>query len=65
MTAIIEYIDDGAIQASPYRDQIMDVMEELMHFTHINRDQSEFLVDRYSERKAAGYYENITEENLV
>lgn len=42
MTAIIEYIDDGAIQASPYRDQIMDVMEELMHFTHINRDQSEF-----------------------
>ena len=26
-------------------------MEELMRFTYLTRDQREFLVDRYSERK--------------
>lgn len=59
-----EFDENGSMKASPYRDRIVDVMEELMRFTHMTRDQSEFLVDRYSERKAAGYYENIAEANL-
>lgn len=46
-----EFHDDGSMKASPFRDRIVDVMEELMRFTHLTRDHSDFLVDRYSERK--------------
>ena len=47
-----EFTDEGLMKASPYRDRIVDVMEELMRFTYLTRDQSEFLLDRYSERHA-------------
>ena len=47
-----EFTPAGIMKASPYRDRIVDVMEELMRFTYLTRDQSEFLVDRYSERSA-------------
>jgi len=47
-----EFTSEGLMKASPYRDRIVDVMEELMRFTYLTRDQSEFLLDRYSERKA-------------
>ncbi|MCJ8295034.1 MAG: arsenical resistance protein ArsH [Colwellia sp.] len=47
-----EFTEQGIMKASPYRDRIVDVMEELMRFTHLTRDQSEFLLDRYSERRA-------------
>jgi arsenical resistance protein ArsH len=46
-----EFNDDGTMKASSYRDRVVDVMEELMRFTHLTRDHREFLVDRYSERK--------------
>lgn len=46
-----EFNEDGTMKASSYRDRVVDVMEELMRFTHLTRDQREFLVDRYSERK--------------
>ncbi|MFY0639776.1 MAG: arsenical resistance protein ArsH [Bermanella sp.] len=52
-----EFNDDDTMKDSPFRDRIVDVMEELMRFTHMTRGQSEFLVNRYSERKAAGYYD--------
>lgn len=50
--AFNEFNDNGMMKASPYRDRIVDVMEELMRFTYLTRDQSEFLVDRYSQRNA-------------
>jgi len=49
-----EFNGSGSMKDSAFRDRIVDVMEELMRFTYITRDQKEFLVDRYSERKAEG-----------
>jgi arsenic resistance protein ArsH len=45
-----EFNDDGTMKDSAYRKRVVDVMEELMRFTYLTRDHSEFLVDRYSER---------------
>jgi arsenical resistance protein ArsH len=49
-----EFDDDGRMKPSAYYDRIVDVMEELVKFTLLTRDRAEYLVDRYSERKAAG-----------
>ena len=46
-----EFNDDGTMKDSPYRDRVVDVLEELMRFTYLTRGNKEFLVDRYSERK--------------
>ncbi|MEI6895859.1 MAG: arsenical resistance protein ArsH [Colwellia sp.] len=46
-----EFDNNDLMKASPYRDRIVDVMEELMRFTFLTRDQNEFLLDRYSERR--------------
>jgi arsenic resistance protein ArsH len=51
--AFNEFNDDGTMKPSSYRDRVVDVMEELMRFTYLTRDVSDFLVDRYSERKTA------------
>jgi len=45
-----EFDDNGVMVASSYRNRIVDVMEELMKFTYLVRDNQSFLVDRYSER---------------
>ena len=49
--AFTEFDDKDRMKPSPYYDRIVDVMEELVKFTHLTRDSSSYLVDRYSERK--------------
>ena len=45
-----EFDDAGRMRASPFYNRIVDVMEELMKFTHLTRNRSAYLTDRYSER---------------
>ncbi len=46
-----EFDDAGRMKPSPYYDRVVDVMEELVKFTLLVRDRSDYLVNRYSERK--------------
>ncbi|WP_295570402.1 arsenical resistance protein ArsH [Stenotrophomonas maltophilia] len=46
-----EFDDDGRMRPSPFYDRVVDVMEELVKFTLLTRGRSDYLVDRYSERK--------------
>jgi arsenic resistance protein ArsH len=48
-----EFHEDGRMKDSPYRDRLVDVMEELYKFTILTRDLRDLLVDRYSERREA------------
>jgi len=49
--AFQEFDDAGRMKPSPYYDRLVDVMEELTKFTLLLRGRSDYLVDRYSERK--------------
>jgi arsenic resistance protein ArsH len=49
--AFQEFDDSGRMKASAFYDRLVDVMEELMKFTLLTRDVSQYLTDRYSERK--------------
>ncbi|KZN33690.1 arsenical resistance protein ArsH [Pseudoalteromonas luteoviolacea] len=49
--AMNEFNPDGTMKASNFRNRVVDVMEELMRFTYLTRDNKQFLVDRYSERQ--------------
>lgn len=46
-----EFDDNDRMKPSGYYDRIVDVLEELVKFTYLVRDRSDYLVDRYSERK--------------
>ncbi|MFB0490334.1 arsenic resistance protein ArsH [Methylobacterium sp. OAE515] len=48
-----EFDDDGRMKPSPLYERIVDVCEELMKFTLLTRERADYLVDRYSERKAS------------
>jgi len=58
-----EFREDGRMKDSPYRDRVVDVMEELYKFTLLTRDLREFLVDRYSERREAAAKAPLDPEN--
>ena len=49
--AFMEFDEAGRMKPSAYYDRVVDVMEELVKFTLLTRDQSRWLTDRYSERK--------------
>ncbi|MEH6366138.1 MAG: arsenical resistance protein ArsH [Pseudomonas marincola] len=49
--AFLEFDEAGRMKPSAFYDRVVDVMEELVKFTLLLRGQSEYLVDRYSERK--------------
>jgi arsenic resistance protein ArsH len=49
-----EFDDAGRMKPSAYYDRLVDVMEELYKFTLLTRGCADYLVDRYSERKAQG-----------
>lgn len=48
-----EFDEKGRMKPSAYYDRVVDVMEELVKFTLLTRSVSDYLVDRYSERKEA------------
>lgn len=49
--AFQEFDESDRMKPSPYYDRVVDVMEELIKFTLLTRDVSDYLTDRYSERK--------------
>lgn len=62
-----EFDDAGRMKPSPYYDRVVDIMEELVKFTLMSRDCSDYLTNRYSERKeeAATLPERMSLENVL
>lgn len=48
--AYLEFDSKDRMKPSPFYNRIVDVMEELVKFTLLIRDRSDYLTDRYSER---------------
>ena len=64
-TAYKEFDEHGRMRPSSYYDRIVDVMEELVRVTVLTRPHAAQLVDRYSERKAAGVRTSAEDHSAV
>lgn len=49
--AFLEFDEAGRMKPSPFYNRMFDVMEELMKFTLMTRDNKDYLLVRYSERR--------------
>jgi arsenic resistance protein ArsH len=58
-----EFDAAGRMRPSAYYDRVVDVMEELVKFTLMVRGRSDYLVDRYSERKGADEARRLARES--
>ena len=61
-----EFDDEGRMKPSAYYNRIVDVMEELMKFTLLLNQSSNYLVERYSERveSASQLSERVNQPSL-
>lgn len=48
--AFLEFDDNDRMKPSPFYNRVVDVLEELMKFTLLLKDNKDYFVDRYSER---------------
>ena len=46
-----QFDEAGRMKPSSYYERVVDVMEELVKFTLLTRDRSDYLTSRYSERR--------------
>ncbi len=51
--AFQEFNEDKSMKDSPYRDRVVDVMEELFRMTLVLREKSDWLTHRFSENKTS------------
>jgi arsenical resistance protein ArsH len=58
-----EFHEDGRMKDSPYRDRVVDVMEEMYKITWLMREHVGYLTDRYSERKERAAKELLEKAN--
>ena len=63
--AYTEFDEAGRMLPSPRYDRVVDVMDELVKFTLLTRDQKDYFTDRYSERvKAAKATQDLADKAL-
>ena len=49
-----EFNENGSLKEGPFRNRVIDVVEELIKFTELTKDKIDYLTDRYSERVESG-----------
>jgi arsenic resistance protein ArsH len=59
-----QFDEAGRMKPSSYYDRVVDVMEELVKFTHLTRGISSYLTDRYSERKEEAAKARVLDRHL-